>query len=72
MSALIHARHETALAAMKRASIAMPAGQKYIVIVYDGPNVMPHERLASYASDAPPGDVKLICEAMAKQIDEHG
>jgi len=72
MSALIHARHEQALSALKRASLAMPANQKYIVIVYDGPDVAPHDRLASYASDAPPGDVKLICEAMAKQIDEHG
>ncbi len=70
MSALIHARHEQALAALKRASLAMPAGQKYIVIVYDGPNVAPHDRLASFASDAPEGDVKLICEAIGKQIDE--
>jgi len=68
MSALIHARHEQALSALKRASLAMPANQKYIVIVYDGPDVPAHDRLASYGSDAPPEDVCAVCTAIAKQI----
>lgn len=68
MSGVTHARHEKALAAMKRASIAMPAGQKFVVIVYDGPNIPAHARLASYASDSPESDVALLCKAVADQI----
>ena len=68
MSALIHARHEQALSALKRASLAMPAGQKYIVIVYDGRNVPAVNRLASYISDAPKEDVAAVCKAMVDQI----
>jgi hypothetical protein len=64
-----HARHETALRAFERATIAIPGGTKHIVIVYDGPNVDPANRSASFISDAPKGDVALICKAVADQID---
>jgi len=39
------------------------------VIVYDGPGTPAESRLASYISDAPKGDVALVCKAMADQID---
>jgi hypothetical protein len=64
-----HARHEAALRAFERATIAIPGGTKHIVIVYDGPNVPVVNRLASFISDAPKGDVALICKAVANQID---
>jgi hypothetical protein len=64
-----HARHEKALSAFERATIAIPAGTKHIVIVYDGPNVPAADRLASFISDAPTGDVALVCKAVADQID---
>lgn len=64
-----HARHETALRAFERATIAIPGGTKHIVIVYDGPNVSSTDRLASFISDAPKGDVALVCKAVADQID---
>lgn len=64
-----HARHEKALRAFEGATVAIPAGTKHIVIVYDGPNVPASLRLASYISNAPKGDVALVCKAMARQID---
>ena len=64
-----HARHETALRAFERATVAIPGGTKHIVIVYDGPGTPAESRLASYISDAPKGDVALVCKAMADQID---
>jgi hypothetical protein len=63
-----HARHEKAIQAFERATIAMPAGQKYIVIVYDGPDIPAFDRLASYTSDAPRSDVAKICKAMSEQL----
>lgn len=63
-----HARHESALRAFERATIAIPAGTKHIVIVYDGPNIPAVNRLASFISDSPPGDVALVCKALAEQI----
>ena len=65
---IIHARHAEALGVMKRASLALPTGQKYIVIVYDGPQVPQSERLASFASDSPQQDVATVCRAVAEQI----
>lgn len=64
-----HARHESALRAFERATIAIPGGTKHIVIVYDGPNVPAVNRIASFISDAPKDDVSLICKAVARQID---
>ncbi len=64
-----HARHEKALRAFERATIAIPGGTKHIVIVYDGPGTPATDRLASFISDAPVGDVALICKAVADQID---
>ncbi len=64
-----HARHETALRAFERATIAIPGGTKHIVIVYDGPGTPASDRSASFISDAPKGDVALICKAVADQID---
>lgn len=63
-----HARHEKAIRAFERATLAMPAGQKYIVIVYDGPDVPMFDRKASYSSDAPEDDVAKICKAMSEQL----
>jgi len=63
-----HARHESALRAFERATIAIPAGTKHIVIVYDGPNVPAMNRLASYISDAPKSDVALVCKTLSDQI----
>lgn len=63
-----HARHESALRAFERATVAIPAGTKHIVIVYDGPNVPAVNRLASYISDAPKEDVAAVCKAMVDQI----
>lgn len=63
-----HARHEKAIRAFERATIAVPAGQKYIVIVYDGPDVPAFDRLASYASGSPASDVAKICKAMSEQL----
>lgn len=63
-----HARHEKALAAFERATIAIPRGQKYIVIVYDGPDIPQWNRQASYTSDAPESDVQKICKAMSEQL----
>lgn len=63
-----HPRHEKAIRAFERATVAIPAGQKYIVIVYDGPDVPAFDRLASYVSDAPPDDVAKICKAMSEQL----
>lgn len=64
-----HARHEDALRAFERATIAIPGGTKHIVIVYDGPQTPAESRSASFISDAPKGDVALVCKALADQID---
>ncbi len=64
-----HPRHEQAIKVFERASSAIPGDQKYVVIIYDGPSIPAWDRKASYISDAPVGDVKLICKAMAEQID---
>lgn len=64
-----HARHDGSLQHFSQAALNRPdARQKYIVIVYDGPDVPQAERAASYISDAPPDDVAKICKAMSEQI----
>jgi len=64
-----HARHEKALRAFERATIAIPGGTKHIVIVYDGPGTPAANRIASYISDAPEVDVAEVCKAVARQIE---
>lgn len=71
MTVLTHMRnprHGAAISAFERVTPKVPGNQKYIVIVYDGPDVPEWDRKASYFSDAPAGDVKLICNAIAEQI----
>ena len=63
-----HARHDKSLEAFTRATVAMTRGQKYIVIVYDGPNIPQCNRQASFISDAPKEDVMQICKALAEQL----
>ena len=63
-----HPRHTRALAAFHPERV--PANQRYIVIVYDGGDVPDHDRKASFTSDAPAGDVKLILEHIASTIVE--
>lgn len=64
-----HARHDRTLQHFSMAANNRPIlGQKYIVIVYDGPDVPQAERCASYLSDAPAADVAKICKAMSEQI----
>lgn len=46
----------------------MTRGQKYIVIVYDGPDVPQAQRSASFISDAPEEDVAQICRALSEQL----
>lgn len=63
-----HARHDQAL--HKIEAVAGPAvkphGQKYIVIVYDGPNVWARD--ASFVSNVPREDVGQVCQAIIEQI----
>ena len=63
-----HARHDQILAAIESVAIPVVTGkdQKYIVIVYDGPNYPGRE--ASFVSNVDVGDVAQVCDAVAKQI----
>lgn len=63
-----HARHDKSIEAFHRATVAMTRGQKYIVIVYDGPDVPQWNRQASFISDATEADVAQICKALSEQI----
>lgn len=64
-----HPRHREALDILKVAARKIPADQKCIVIVYDGPVIPSWARAASYcATDATKGDVKTICQVMTDQI----
>jgi hypothetical protein len=63
-----HARHDKSIEVFRRAAIAMTRGQKYIVIVYDGPDVPQAQRSASFISDAPEEDVAQICRALSEQL----
>jgi hypothetical protein len=67
-----HARHDTALnAAEKALEIETTArGQKFIVIIYDGPIVTNRE--ASYISNVNKSDVVAITRAVADQITRNG
>lgn len=61
-----HARHDQALQIIERAARVVPAGQKYIVIVYDGPDVSVRE--ASFVSNVATEDVVQVCHAVADQL----
>lgn len=63
-----HARHDKSIEAFKRGALGMTRGQKYILIVYDGPDVPQWNRQASFISDAPKEDVMQICKALAEQL----
>jgi hypothetical protein len=65
-----HARHDKSIEAFQRATVAMTRGQKFIVIVYDGPDVPQSNRVASFISNAPTEDVVQVCRTLANQIDE--
>lgn len=64
-----HARHDPVLNACERAAKnqTLVTGDHYLIITWDGPN-FPGTRQASFVSDTPVGDVKLICKAVADQI----
>lgn len=63
-----HARHDKSLESFKRGALGMTRGQKYIVIVYDGPDVPQWNRQASFISDAVQEDVAAICKALSEQL----
>ena len=67
-----HARHDAALNAAEQAlKIETTArGQKYIVIIYDGPVVTNRE--ASYVSNVDQSDVVAVTRAVADQITRNG
>lgn len=61
-----HARHDAALEAAKRAAEANARdGQRYIIVVYDGPQVAHRE--ASYDSNCDEGDMRLVLQAVVDQ-----
>lgn len=62
-----HARHDQAMHAAEQAVIPIIRGDHYAIIVWDGPKFT-GLRAASFCSDSPLGDVKLICKAVADQI----
>lgn len=59
-------RHQQAVEIMQRAANTLPGTVKYVVLIYDGPSVPPLERKLSWATDAPIGDMRLVCDAVAK------
>jgi len=46
--------------------VAAARGQKFILVVYDGPTAAVRE--ASYISNAEVSDVSQVCDAVAQQI----
>lgn len=63
-----HERHDALLNRVegKLRHLAAAKGQKFILVVYDGPTAAVRE--ASYISNADLGDVSQVCHAVADQI----
>ena len=63
-----HARHDNVLNAAETVARANAniKNQRYIIIVFDGPDTA--DREASYSSNVEFGDVAGVCEAVAHQI----
>lgn len=61
-------RHSTALRIGRRMMKEMPSDQKFILLVYDGPQIPSWDRKCSYMSDAPRDDIAKICQAVSEQI----
>lgn len=68
MNGFRHPRHEATLRSMDKAVLNIPADQKYVIIIYDGGSIASWDRKASWISDAPEIDVKLICRTMSDQL----
>ena len=62
-----HGRHDSALHPIEETAKRAIGGDHYLIIVWDGPQFI-GLRAASFVSDSPVGDVKLICKAVAEQI----
>lgn len=63
-----HPRHAVAMNGLEQAARKIGNNQKYIVIVYDGADVLQFQRQCSFASNAPAEDVAKICGAISKQV----
>ena len=66
-----HARHDAALDAAEKALRieTRPRSQRYIVIVYDGPETTHRE--ASYISNVAAMDVEVVCRSVIEKITRH-
>ena len=67
---LIKPRHAATMRAMRECAERIKGeDEKIIVLVYDGPRAVVRE-LSYWAPDHTQNDVRLICEAVAAQVQE--
>lgn len=68
----VRERHRPVMEALcANADALVPSDQRYIIMVYDGPELLQRD-LSYQASNATDTDVKNICAAMVQQIDGSG